>query len=75
MEGVFSIFEIADDSNKRPHKTVVCLLKTANGKSFSDSQWKSLENVGKRAKENGASVFYNLEDTVKYLNRGVKNEK
>ena len=75
MKGVFSIFEIGDDSNKRPDKTIVCLIRKANGKRFDIQQWKSLENVAKRAIENGCKVFYDLNDVANYLNGGQANEE
>lgn len=68
MQGMYSIAEIIDDSNKRPQKTIVCLLKEDDNKQFTDAQWKSLYQVGEMAKRNGAQVFYNLEDVAKYLN-------
>lgn len=68
MEGTYSIAEIIDDSNKQPKKTIFCLLKEDDGKSFSEGQWKSLEQVARMAKENGAQVFYNLEDVAKFVN-------
>src|SRR6185436_6631629 len=43
MEGFYSIAEIADDSNKRPEKTVFCFIKEDEGKKFSDVQIKSLQ--------------------------------
>lgn len=64
MAGVYSIAEIIDDSNKRPNKTVVCILYDGFGKKMAHSL-KAVENL---AKENGARVFDNLEDVAKYLN-------
>lgn len=64
IAGVYSIAEIIDDSNKRPNKTVVCILYDGFGKKMSHS----LQAVANLAKENGARVFDNLEDVAKYLN-------
>lgn len=71
MQGVYSIAEIIQDSNERPEKTVVCLLKNDKDETFSKSQWKSLEQVGKMAKQNGAKIFYSLEEVAKYLNEKI----
>ena len=64
MTGVYSIAEVVDDSNKRPDKTVFCF--TTYG--FDKSQKKSLGQVKKMVKENGANVFDTLEEVAKFLN-------
>jgi hypothetical protein len=48
MTGVYSIAEVVDDSNKRPHKTVFYFTD-----GFDDKQTKSLEAVGKMVLRNG----------------------
>ena len=64
MAGVYSIAEIIDDSNKRPNKTVVCILYDG----FERKMAHSLRAVANLAKENGAHVVESLEDLVTYLN-------
>lgn len=64
MAGVYSIAEAIDDSNKRPSKTVICILYDGFGKKMSHS----LKAVANLAKENGAQVVESLEELVKYLN-------
>lgn len=64
MAGVYSIAEMIDDSNKRPEKTVICILDDGFDKKMSHS----LKAVANLARENGAKVFDNLDDVVKYLN-------
>ena len=64
MAGVYSIAEAIDDSNKRPFKTVICILYDGFGKQMSHS----LKAVANLAKENGAQVVESLEELVKYLN-------
>lgn len=64
MAGVYSIAEAIDDSNKRPFKTVICILYDGFGKKMSHS----LKAVANLAKENGAHVVESLEELVKYLN-------
>ena len=58
-----------DDSNKRPDKTVFCFIKDG----FDKSQNKSLGQVKKMIKENGANVCDTLEEVAKFLN-GAKDE-
>lgn len=68
MEGVYSIAEVIDDSNKRPKKTIFCFLIEDEGKHFSEAQIKSLTQVGKMVKKNGGMCFEKLEDIAKYIN-------
>jgi hypothetical protein len=69
MEGFFSVAEIIDDSNKRPKKTIFCFLDEDDGKTFSAVQVKSLTQVAKMVKDNGAMYFEKLSDVVNYLNQ------
>jgi hypothetical protein len=62
MTGVYSIAEVIDDSNKRPDKTIMVLLKDDGKEKFSKSQWKSLCEVMKMVKRNGGQIFDNLYD-------------
>jgi hypothetical protein len=64
MMGVYSIAEVVDDSNKRPIKTVFCVIEDG----FRVDQRKSLKQVGEMVKENGATVCDSLEDVAEYLN-------
>lgn len=82
MTGVYSVAEVVDDSNKRPEKTIFCLLKEDTNPSFNfttawhlpericfdKGQLKSLEQVGKMIKNNGGKFFRTLEDVADYLN-------
>lgn len=74
MKGVYSIAEVVDDSNKRPEKTILCIVdKDVDDDlytiiSFDKEQMKSLEQVGEMVIRNGGGVFYNLDFTVQYLN-------
>ena len=70
MTGVYSIFEVADDSNKRPHKTIFCLLEKDNGEKFNKQQLNSLKEVANGIVRNGGKVFFNLNDVAEYLNNG-----
>ena len=64
MTGVYSIAEAVDDSNKRPMKTILCILSDGFGPKMSHS----LKAVEKLVLENGARVFNSLNDVVKFLN-------
>ena len=64
MKGVYSIAEVIDDSNKRPEKTVFCLLSSG----FDDSQLKSLGAVRDMVERNGGKSFEDLDRLADYLN-------
>ena len=65
MQGVYSIAEVVDDSNKRPDKTIFCVLEDG----FDKKQIKSLKQVSKMVEENGAKVCNSLKDIADYVNR------
>lgn len=69
MTGVYSIAEVVDDSNKRSSRTVFCYLKEDDGKKFDEFQIKSMEQVAKMVKDNGAKVCKSLDEVAKYLNK------
>lgn len=81
MIGAYSVAEAVDDSNKRPSKTIYCLLKhdcqveedsifaTVIPHSFDKSQLKSLDRVGKMVEMNGGKYFKSLEEVADYLNK------
>ena len=68
MEGVYSIAEVVDDSNKQPLKTIFCPLEKYGGKEFSKVQMKSLDAVGKMVTRNGGIYLHSLEDVATFLN-------
>lgn len=69
MTGVYSIAEAVDDSNKRPDKTIFCVLQKEGEKSFNFGQLKSLEQVGKMISNNGGQYFKSLDMVANFLNR------
>ena len=78
MTGVYSIAEVVDDSNKRPKKTVLVLLRNDGESCFTDGQWKSLQSVAKMVKNNGSNVFDSLDAAAKLINKEelqMKNNK
>lgn len=68
MSGVYSVAEAVDDSNKRPKKTLLCILHADDGKAFETHQTKSLAAVCRMVKANGAHVFSDLESVASFLN-------
>lgn len=68
MEGVYSIAEVVDDSNKRPEKTIFCYLTEDDGKEFTKHQLKSLDMVVEMVNENGGKTFKTLGEVSDYLN-------
>lgn len=68
MKGVFSIAEVIQDSNRKPHKTVMCILDDHNGESFDEATKRSLEAVADLVRDNGSCVTYSLDDVVNLLN-------
>lgn len=83
MTGVYSIAEVVDDSNKRPKKTILCILTEDDNEyedllakkipklSFTPGQEKSLGQVADMVKRNGGKVFNTLDEVAQYLNKGV----
>jgi len=67
MTGVYSIAEAIDDSNKRPEKTIFCILEKDDGEKFDEHQLKSLGQVGKMVRENGGT-FVDIDSVVFVLN-------
>ena len=72
MKGVYSIAEAIQDSNRRPHKTIFCVLEEYAGESFDKSSRKSLEAVCDLVRENGATVLYSIDDVVNIVNNFKK---
>lgn len=74
MDGYYSIAEVVDDSNKRPRKTVLCVLDTYGEKSFDEHQKKSLRKIETMVGENGGTITHSLDETAKYLNSELSEE-
>ena len=69
MTGVYSIAEAVDDSHKRPKKTLFCILDEDDRQLFTNSQLKSLRQVGEMIKRNGGKTFVSLHSVAEYLNK------
>lgn len=72
MTGVYSIAEVVDASNKKPEKTILCILDHDDGKTWTKSQRNSLSAVENLVQSNGAVVLNNLDDISKILNNNCK---
>lgn len=65
IKGVYSIAEVVDDSNKRPDKTIFCVL---NNGDFDKQMLHSLSATKNLVSSNGVKVFDNLVDVADFLN-------
>lgn len=71
----YSIAEVVDDSNKRPDKTIVCIMneRLPNGEwTMSNQDLKHLDAVGRLVERNGGKYFKSLEEVSNYLNKNIK---
>ena len=68
MTGVYSIAEAVDDSNKRPERTVFCVLERDGDRTFSPVQKRSLDAVVAMILSNGGYASTSLQDVADYLN-------
>jgi hypothetical protein len=68
MTGVYSIAEVVDDSNKRPERTLFCVVENDDNNEFNEHQLKSIKMVKNLVRENNARVFETLEDVAEFLN-------
>ncbi|EQC1535641.1 nucleoside 2-deoxyribosyltransferase domain-containing protein [Clostridium botulinum] len=67
----YSIAEVVDDSNKRPEKTICCIINEKDSKGnyiLSKQELKHLDQVGKMIERNGGRYFKTLEEAADYLN-------
>jgi hypothetical protein len=67
MKGVYSIAEVVDDSNKRPEKTILCILPYDGENKFAEEGTDSLEMVAKMVEGNGSKVVYSLKSILNIL--------
>jgi len=71
MTGVYAVAEVVDDSNKRPEKTVLCILYKDEQDEFTAFQMKSMKAVGKMVEKNGGRWLKSLDELIEYLNQQV----
>lgn len=65
MKGVYSIAEVVDDSNKRPNKTIFCILED----NMDYKTKHSLNAVKNLVANNGAIICDNLQSVADFLNK------
>ena len=65
MTGIYSIAEVTDDSNKRPEKTILCVLKDG----FEEGQIRSFKALEELVSKNGATVLHSLDEVAEHLNK------
>lgn len=70
MIGCYSVAEAIDDSNKRPKKTLFCVIdKDGDGtKTWRKEHLKSFKAISKMVEKNGGKSFDTLDDVANYLN-------
>lgn len=68
MTEVFSVAEVIDDINKRPQKTLFCVLENDDSLKFDQFQIRSIYQVAKMVVENDGKFFTNINDVAKFLN-------
>ena len=71
-DGIYSIAEVVDDSNKRPARTIFCYVDGYNYTEFGESKLKSLQAVSKMVQRNGVLVFTDLQSVAFYLNLALE---
>ena len=70
MTGVYSIAEVIDDSNKKPEKTIFCVLTDYDEEHFNAGQIKSLISVGNMVERNGGQfIMDSLFGVAHFLNK------
>lgn len=72
LTGYYSIAEVVDDSNKRPEKTILCILDKDGEFEFTDFQKRSMGAVSDLVKNNGGHVCASLEEIADFLNTHMK---
>ena len=68
LQGVYSIAEVVDDSNKRPEKVIFCVLEDG----FNNKMKHSLQATINLVKSNGVYTCNSLFDVATYINSKLK---
>lgn len=70
MTGFYSIAEVVDDSNKRPEKTLFCVLDQDDTRSmYLPHTIESINMLVKMLNKNGVRCYRSLQDVASHLNR------
>lgn len=67
VKGLYWVAEVVDDSNKKPDKTILCILEGTEGSFIHGHLCRSIWSVADLVKDNGAAVFTRLEQVAAYL--------
>ena len=57
-----AIAEVVDNSNKRPKKTMLVIMRSDEDRRFNAGQWKGVMEVGHIVKNNGGMLFSGLQE-------------
>lgn len=63
-----AIAEVVQESNNRPNKTILCVIRDYMGCYFDDASWYSMECVKEIVRDNGAIVVDTLDEAISFLN-------
>lgn len=70
MQSIYSIAEVVQDSNKRPHRTILCVLpQEEDGSCFDEHTHKALGQICSMVRNNGATILDSLEEVAYYVNQ------
>jgi len=69
MEGLFSIAETVEISNKRPETLIFCYIEKDDDKTFSEKQLDSLDKVKEIIENNGGRYLVTLDEVINFLNK------
>lgn len=67
-KSIYSWVEVALAASKQPERTVLCVLRERDGKTYEGHEEKAVLKSIKDIKETGTVVVGNLEDLAKHLN-------
>ena len=65
--GMNYIARVVDDSNKRPEKTILVLMRKDGVQQFEESQWRSLCAVARIVRRNGGTVLDSFKHAAVYI--------
>lgn len=68
IQGFYSFAELAEDSVKRPSKTIFCYYAIDGEFEFNKAQIKSLNAIGELVERNGGKHLRDLDQVADYLN-------
>ena len=69
MQGIYSVAEAVDDSNKRPARTLFCYLSSDGDQQFTKHQLDAMKATARMIERNGGKTFTSLDEVVHFLNQ------